>query len=388
MQPDYSFVSPIPPQKSGIADYADGLIGGLRALGRTVRVHTQSRYISESTEDVFPFSEFSVDVSPPERTVYHIGNNQHFHDEQILHFMKNGGIAHLHDFSLHHIFAHFTYTGDSEIYYALLQKWYGIVFADSVRDRHDRGRGVFWDSPDVLSHPLHEEVIDPAIAVIVHSHFAQRFIQARFPNKPVYVVPQRYPQAVPLKRAENRPLKACVLGFVDPNKCVDKTIRAIARCRDLSINVELDIAGEIHPLCEKLPTLAEELGVGHQVNFLGKISQEALLHSFKTYDLCIVLRDPTVGETSAIVSRAQQYGMPLIVNDVGSYSELPSFVPKLRLGNDVVQDLSEVLRLWTEQPETYRIVARQAYEYACSEASFDKATQEYDRILQDIRAAT
>jgi hypothetical protein len=69
MIPDYSSVTPIFPQKTGIADYADGLIGGLKSLGR-------------------PLSEFSADISPPERTLYQVGNNRNFHDEQILHLMK------------------------------------------------------------------------------------------------------------------------------------------------------------------------------------------------------------------------------------------------------------------------------------------------------------
>lgn len=88
MIPDYSSVTPIFPQKTGIADYADGLIGGLKSLGRTVQIYTQTRFSAVSMPGVCPLSEFSADISPPERTLYQVGNNRNFHDEQILHLMK------------------------------------------------------------------------------------------------------------------------------------------------------------------------------------------------------------------------------------------------------------------------------------------------------------
>jgi glycosyltransferase involved in cell wall biosynthesis len=385
---DYSLVAPIPPQKSGIADYADGLIFGLKSLGRTVQVYTQTRFSPVGMPGIRPLSEFNTDVSPPERTVYQVGNNSVFHDEQILHLMKTGGIAHLHDFSLHHIFAHSTYSGDKNIHYGLLQKSYGAVFSESVRARHEAHCVPFWETQDVVFNPLHEEVVSRACAVIVHSQFAKRFIAGRFSHKSVYVVPQRYPDAVATRRIVNRPLKVCSLGFVDPHKTVDKIVEAVARCRDRGVDILLDVAGEIHPRCENLPLLAENLDVADRVNFLGAVSQGQLFDFFKASDVCVVLRDPTVGETSAIVSRALQYGVPLIVNDVGSYSELPAFVPKLSTGRLVSQELSDILCRWATDLETFRLVSDEAYRYACEKASFPNAIVGYDRILQEIQGQT
>jgi glycosyltransferase involved in cell wall biosynthesis len=388
MIPDYSLVTPIFPQKTGIADYADGLICGLKSLGRTVQIYTQTRFSAVSMPDIRPLSEFNGDVSPPERTVYQVGNNQNFHDEQILHLMKNGGIAHLHDFSLHHIFAYFTFSGDHKIYYGLLQKWYGTVFSESVRARHKGHSVPFWATKDVLYNPLHEEVVSRACAVIVHSHFAKRFIAARFPHKSVYVVPQQYPDAIATRRMINRPLRVCSLGFVEPYKTVDKTVEAVARCRDRGVDILLDVVGEINPYCENLPLLAKSLGVADRVNFLGSVSRDQLLDFFKTSDVCVTLRDPTVGETSAIVSRALQYGMPLIVNDVGTYSDLPAFVPKLSTGRLVSQELSDILCCWATDLKAFRLVSDDAYRHACEKASFSDAIVEYDRILQEIQGRT
>ncbi len=384
MIPDYSFVAPIPPQKSGIADYADGLISGLETLGRVIQVYTQTRFSSVSAPAIRPLNEFNANVSPPERTVYHIGNNYIFHDEQILHLIRHGGITHLHDFSLHHVFAYFTYSGDQNIYYGLLQKWYGKVFSESVRARHEAHCAPFWETQDVVYNPLNEEVISPACGIIVHSKFAKRFIADRFPRKPTYVVPQRYPDAVATRRIVRRPLNICCLGFVDPNKNVDKVVEAVARCRDRGVDVVLHVAGKIYPHCEDLPRLAETLDVVDRVKFLGAVSQEQLFDFFKTSDVCVVLRDPTVGEVSAIVSRALQYGLPLIVNDLGSYSELPAFVPKLPTGRFVSRDLSDVLCLWATDLEAFSLISDESYRYACENASFSDAILGYDSVLREI----
>lgn len=378
---DYTFVTPMPPQRTGIADYADGLVSGLKALGRRVRIHTQTRFGSTLGDDgKIPLKDFDKAVSPPERTVYQIGNNSEFHDEIILHLMKNGGVVHLHDFSLHHIFAHFTYS-DADVYYGLLCKWYGRNFANIVRARHESSSERLWETREVLKYPLHEEVIARANAVIVHSQFARAFIVNRFPHKAVHVVPQRYPDGTAVRRSTGRPLRVCSLGFVDPYKTVDNKIKAIAECRDRGVEVTLDVVGEINSRCQNLPMLAEDLCVADRVKFLGSVSQQAFIDYFKTYDACVVLREPSVGETSAVVSRGLQYGIPLIVNDVGSYSELPAFVPKLKRGADVATDLADVLVRWSTEPGAYKAVSDSAYEYARNEALFTSATAAYDQIL-------
>jgi len=43
-------------------------------------------------------------------------------------------------------------------------------------------------------------------------------------------------------------------------------------------------------------------------------------------DVCVNLRQPTMGETSGSVVRALTLGRPLVVSDVGWFSELPAEV--------------------------------------------------------------
>ena len=383
----FAMLTPLPPQKTGIGDYTAGLIRGLQIFGDEIVVFTQNRFhksLDRSAERTFTLDEFEPAGWNPKQVIYQIGNNPEYHDEITLHFLKHGGVAHLHDYSLHHLFAYFTFQEDPDIYYALLSKWYGSDVSNAIRQRHAEGRSVLWGSADVLRYPLNEEVIDRAHAVIVHSKFAKARIQGRFPKKTVVVIPQRYPEAIPFKRKPKHQLRLCILGFVDPYKCVDKVIRAIGKCRDAGVKISLDIVGRLHSACENLPELCKSLELDEAVTFVGEVSDRVFHAYFVSADLCIVLRDPTVGETSAVVSRAMQYGLPLIVNDTGSYSELPSFVPKIALGAQTITDLAETLLSLSRDRAKYTSMANAAYSFATTEGSFMTATKLYSETIRSF----
>ncbi len=153
IQHRFAMITPVPPQKTGIGDYAAGLIRGLQNFGDEIVVFTQNRFDKtwdRSAELTFTLDEFEPAGWKPEQVIYQIGNNREYHDEITLHFLKHGGVAHLHDYSLHHLFAYFSFLEDPDIYYALLSKWYGADFSNAIRQRHAEGRGVLWASADVL----------------------------------------------------------------------------------------------------------------------------------------------------------------------------------------------------------------------------------------------
>jgi glycosyltransferase involved in cell wall biosynthesis len=360
-----NFVAPVPPQRTGIADYVDGLLRGLQGLGRPVAVYTQTRYAWQPVEglEVKPLIAFPDRHHDPETTVYHIGNNAHFHDEQVLHFIKHGGIVHLHDFCLHHLFGFFT-ADMPDLYYALLERWYGKEVSNSDRERRIFDPVELWERPDVLNYPLNEEVLSRATGVIVHSELARNYIKARFPKLPVTVVPQAYPDAKPTKRKHSRPFRVCVMGFVSRNKKLETVISAIDICRSKGVSISLDIIGSVTKECEHLIEKVQDLGLTDQIYFRGHVSQDAFHKAYQSYHACIVLRDPTVGETSAIVSRSLQYGLPLIVSNIGTYKEIPDFFPKIENGPNASEHLSEVLVDWASNIHAYQAVADKAYGYA------------------------
>ena len=62
-------------------------------------------------------------------------------------------------------------------------------------------------------------------------------------------------------------------------------------------------------------------------------------------DVCVNLRHPTMGETSGSVIRALSLGKPLVVSDVGWFSELPADVAlKVPVDDGEVDTLDRLAR--------------------------------------------
>ena len=75
------------------------------------------------------------------------------------------------------------------------------------------------------------------------------------------------------------------------------------------------------------------------------MDEERLWSLLAATDVSVSLRYPTMGETSGVVVRALSLGRPLVVSDVGWFSELPDEVAlKVPVGGDEVEVLAEHAR--------------------------------------------
>jgi hypothetical protein len=130
-------------------------------------------------------------------------------------------------------------------------------------------------------------------------------------------------------------------GFQTPIKRTDRVIAALAR-KELA-NAHLVIAGEISPALE-LEREARELGVADRVHIVGFLDYREFEAAISACDLCVNLRYPTAGETSASLLRVLALGRPVVVSDYAQSAELPdAVVVKVPLGKDEVETLAERL---------------------------------------------
>ena len=78
------------------------------------------------------------------------------------------------------------------------------------------------------------------------------------------------------------------------------------------------LAGSAAPECE-----LDERALGEGVVRLDYLDEDVLWQLLADSDVCVSLRWPTMGETSGMAIRALSLGKPLVVSDVGWFSELP-----------------------------------------------------------------
>ena len=379
-----SVITPWPPQHTGIADYAYDLVSGLYMSGMNLSVWTDcDNPIPITGLNIYKVDKNNLpDLSQSEIILYQMGNNTHFHLYMIELIKKYGGIVHLHDIVLHHLMAWLTWgRGDVPSYLALIEKWYGSIIRKACEDLLNKSVTP-WDSEIVTEIPLFQEVIQYADACIIHSYFAQKKIQQSFPYIKMYKIDQIYKDNVP--SSNNLPksdiFKIGIFGGIDPQKRVDICIEAFADLVRVNNNSELHIVGKIDKRCKSLLTLPKRLGINNNVIFHHRVNDDKFHALLSTMDLLIALRYPTMGETSAIVMRAMQKGIPVIVNRIGWYGELPDFVDKIDIKGNMKASLLDFLLCYSDHDYLHK--KKETFiKYANENLCFEKNINIYREFL-------
>jgi glycosyltransferase involved in cell wall biosynthesis len=223
--------------------------------------------------------------------------------------------------------------------------------------------------------------------VLVHSKVALVAINDRMPTLRGYVLPQSYPIADSTSQHGKRRtdmLRLGVFGWIEPHKRIDQVLAAIEKIKSRGIALELEICGPAGATMRGLQAQIAAMGLEGSVHLRGHLDHPALLAAIEATDICINLRDPTMGETSAIVVQALQLGTPVIVSDTGWYSELPECVLKVPTGRDAVDALVAHLSRLDADRSGLAALAVATRRYATSELHFGKVITRYVEIISEV----
>ena len=342
------YLSPLPPVRSGISDYSVDLLPHLASLADV-------RVLRLPGDPLAPEIEARWKPEPAERAgedgrlpLYQMGNNR-YHEAIWQLAMARPGVLVLHDLVLHHFLLDRTVgSGDFAAYREELERdhgWVGHAAALPVR------WGAFGQSAQ-FSLPANRSLLRRQRGVIVHGRWASDVLGEDEPGLAVRVAPMAIPLPPPasalrgreFRRARGIPEAAPLLGsfgFQTPIKRTDAAIRALAR-PGLE-RVELLIAGELSPYAE-YERLAAELGVAERVHVTGFLPFAELDDAIAATDLCLNLRYPTAGETSASLLRILAVGRPVLVSQYAEFGDLPPEVAlEVPLGEDEEETLARLL---------------------------------------------
>ena len=116
------------------------------------------------------------------------------------------------------------------------------------------------------------------------------------------------------------PVLTCV-GYLNAAKRVPQLLEAFGRLRETIPDVRLVLAGSA-----AADVRLDSQSLGEGVLRLDHLEEDELWRLLADSDICVSLRWPTMGETSGMAIRALSVGTPLVVSDVGWFSELPDAV--------------------------------------------------------------
>lgn len=383
-----AIVTPLPPQHTGIADYASDLVRGLKTDRYDIDLFSNVEISSHQDLTVFNIEKINPSIlNEYDLIIYQMGNNATFHEYMIELMKQYKGVVHLHDMVLHHLFAwtKFMVQHDTNGYYEVIEKWYGYDIRALAERMLDEGQAP-WESEIVTDIPVFEEFLQYANACIVHSEFSKNKIAAAFPQLDVYKLDQLYKIEVPKSIRENtKMINFGVFGGVDPQKRVDIVLKAFTEIKKKNPEAlfSLTIVGAVHEKCRYILDLPEKYNLTDNVKITDRVSENEFMEYLSDIDVLIALRYPTMGETSGVVSRALQLGIPCIVNDIGWYSELPGHIKKIPVDNMEIELENAILDLLNNDKELNNL-KETAIEYSKKEFNFNKGIEKYSNILKSI----
>src|SRR5579883_167135 len=368
-----AFFSPLPPARSGIADYSEALVSALRPLAQV---------------EVFAQPDPHFDPSRFDSVLYQVGNND-AHDFVYQTALRHPGVVVMHESNLHHLIADITIKrGDWDGYVAECEYNGGAAareFAERVR-RLEVG-------PDYAGLPLTRRILESARAVIVHSRFMAREIrEAGFSGK-IAVIPHgawipagdRNGYREKLGLDPEAPLIG-IFGFLKPYKRIAESLRAFRRLIRVAPHARMILVGESHPETPVEPMI-RSLGLSANARVLGFTPMEDFVGYLSACDIVLNLRYPTVGESSGTLLRSLGLGKAVIVSEIGSFLEFPDEVClKVPVDAGEEQLLFEYLHLLISRPEVARELGARAKQYVGRECAWPVVAERYVQFLEAVRA--
>ena len=366
-----AYYSPLPPEHSGVADYSALL---LPALQRRVEIVLARPGAANPPADV---------------ALFQLGNDPERHGWIYHALRRRPGLVVLHEVALHGLIAGLTLgRRDPEGYLAAVERDGG----PAARRRAERALAglepPLWEA-DPERFPLVREALDFAQGVLVHSEYAEAKVRAAGYTGPLHRV--AYP-APPVEGPpsgllpENRSPVISSLGKFNSAKRIPQLLIAFSRLRRSFPDALLVLAGEgIGDTQLKIRLDALRLEPGKQVLLRGYVPAGEFNALGAESDICVSLRSPTFGETSASAVAALAAGTPLVVSDVGWFKELPdSVVAKVAPDEWEVDHLTAVLELLASDSGLRRKMGSAGRDYVRRELDVERSADGYAAALADI----
>ncbi|MGI9045674.1 MAG: glycosyltransferase [Burkholderiales bacterium] len=330
-RPRLAYVSPLPPEKSGIADYSAEL---LPELSR----HYDIDVIVDQPEVTTPWIRancalrslewFDQNASRYDRILYQFGNSV-FHKHMFSLLERHPGVVVLHDFFLSSLLRHEDIIGRAPHAFAI------ALYASHGYHAY-KERSSAPDTEDIAwKYPANFPVLQNASGVIVHSEYPRRLadqwygadFSVDWESIPLLRTPaagiERRTARVELGSGDDDFL-VCSFGMLGPTKLNHQLLDAWlgsplaedARCQLVFVGGEGGVDGA---------NLEDRIvRVGGRIRITGFAPRALYSRYLAAADVAVQLRTLSRGETSAAVFDCMNYGVPTIANAHGAIAELPS----------------------------------------------------------------
>jgi glycosyltransferase involved in cell wall biosynthesis len=397
-RPRLALFTPLPPCRTGIANYNAEFLPHLEGQFNVdvyiddyePAANLKARYTVLSHRD------FSSRRRTYDAILYDVGNSE-FHAYMLDAIDRYPGIVVIHDAYLSGLYGYIDFKLGRRGSYRD-----ALLYSHGPRAR--RRIAPVQKNPDpvrasMVELPVSKVVIDGAIGVLSHTPFNLGIARTNYPEgwrAPYRIIPQLKRLPAMADARERSALRArlgfaaddflvCTFGHITWTKSGDLLLDAFARSPlAQDPRARLVYVGELGRDAFGLD-LVRRIETGplrERIRITGYTSEEDYAAYLDVVDVAVQLRTQTRGGTSAAVLDCLAHGVPVILNESGSFTDYPEDVV-CRLGNEV--DAGELAAALTElyrSPEARAALARAGRAHVARVHDPDAIAAEYASAIE------
>jgi glycosyltransferase involved in cell wall biosynthesis len=309
---------------------------------------------------------------------------------------KYKGIIVLHDFNLHEAFYKYCFVKENQNFHLYEKILACDINSDLVNKYISDLKGSMCD-PKITEYEVNRFLTDFAEKIIVHSNNSKRRLLEADISKNV--------RAIKLYGKKGNDSNASILkkkygfhenemifssfGIVHHSKRIIPLIKAFARFNKEFMHIKFIFVGEIASgFYSEIQKLLLEYSIEDKIVFTGYVKLKTMFEYMDMADVCFNLRFPYNGETSAALMRLLARGKCVVINDIGSFSEIPDAVcVKLPDVKNLTEE-KEVGILYSTMslllnPEKRNKISSAAKQYADQFLNLEVITKQYYDFIYD-----
>jgi len=364
------FYAPLPPARTGVADYAAALLAELKKHGRME--------VAPATCDV---------------SLYHLGNNG-LHGEIYQRALEKPGVVVLHDAVLHHfLLGRLNETDYVEEFVYNYGEWNRELARELWRGRASSGTDRRY-----FDYPMLRRIVERSRAVVVHNPAAAKVVTEHAAQARVVEIPHLFAVLPhPSGGVESvRWRQGCgidpgsfvfgVFGYLRESKRLIPVLEAFEELHRTHPATTLLIAGQF--VSTDLERAVAPLLSGPGIVRRPHLEEREFWLAAGGVDVCINLRYPAAGETSGIAIRMMGLGKPVMMTESLECSRFPEDAC-LRIASGAAErdSLSAHMTLVISMPQVAAAIGERAGAYVREHHGVERVGLEYWKVLMAAASA-
>jgi glycosyltransferase involved in cell wall biosynthesis len=354
-----NWFSPLPPAKTGIAEYTASVLPFLRKYAEVVLWTDQTNWNSD-IEKYARVRQYHcnnipwLEINQADLNIYHIGNNPNFHKAIWQISLQCPGLVIIHDFRMQHFFTSLygEQDGNRDDYTSHMKEYYG--------NEGQQAAESFWNGNLTTEYmaeyyPLTALALKNAVGAVTHTRAAFQSIKQEnrwFVGYAPLPYTSKWEVETHCKKKEiAAPYRLIIFGYIGINRRLESTLEALSTLPEKK-QFYLDIYGELWDT-NYIQNQIEKLGISDLVTVHGFVEETTLDSALANADMAINLRYPTMGEASLTQLRIWNHALPSLVTQIGWYSEQPDNAVAFVRPENEIEDIQHYLRKFLANPEYF-----------------------------------